>query len=202
MVKPSLLNSDFIKLLPDVDSYETPLLVGIRGFFSKGNNQRGIFDDAIFYLENGFNAGFNGNTDPSKIAPGLAVLQPGTYEYIQGLHGVHHIDFAIKDDRDAYEWLLANKGKDHPNPKYRLTYWALRQHSNVTVKRDGDPVAVTDTPGNRFWIDIHHGGVTGTSSEGCQTIALEQWSDFRQQVYAAMDTHKMEIIKYYLIENL
>lgn len=152
-------------------------VVGVRGYYrdtmgSAGANDRGIYDDALFILTpDGFYA-FNGNTDPSRQNPGMAVLVPGFYLYKPGIHGV-----------------------SGPNP-----YPAFRQYSNVTVLRDGSTVPVTDSPANRFWINMHKGGITTTSSLGCQTVPPVQWVEYRDTLKRALRDYKQkdEVFPYIL----
>jgi hypothetical protein len=179
-----------------------PAIIGIRGFFDQpDHNQRGVYDDAAFMVGPDavdFRA-FNWNTDPTITRPGMAVLQPGTYDWKKGIHGMHHLNMGNPKDKAAYDWLMAHIGEDHPDPVYRLTYWAFRQASPFTVLRDGQkaPETVID-PAKWPWIDGHHGGA-GTSSEGCQTNPIEQWLEFRACGYGLMDKYKSTRIKYHLI---
>lgn len=195
-----------------------PVIVGVRGFFDQpDHNQRGVYDDAAFILgpaPEDFKA-FNWNTDPTVTKPGMAVLQPGTYEWTKGLHGIHHYNDIVKGRVDGaaivakikafYETNLA-KGIDYPEEvKDRdgkhiiIPYPAFRQAAPFTVLRDGKttPETVVD-PSGWPWIDGHHGGA-GTSSEGCQTVPLEQWHDFRAFGYGLMDKYNATKIKYHLI---
>lgn len=79
-------------------------------------------------------------------------------------------------------------------------YKALRQYGNVTVLRNGIPV--TDSPANRFYIDIHRGGYNTTSSLGCQTIFPDQWPSFLENVEREMKFYNQPVIPYYLAENI
>lgn len=93
-----------------------PALLGIRGYYAKTmgptpQNDRGVYDDAIFLLTpNGFQA-FNANVDPSVYRPGIATLVPGVWQYKVGIHG------------------LSKPAKQQ--------YTALVQAGQVTVLRDG-----------------------------------------------------------------
>jgi len=181
-----------------------PTIVGIRGYYKDtmgkpGVNDRAIYDDAMILISPDYFETFNGNTDPSKYKPGIASLKPGLYEYKQGLHGMHHINMSNADDKKAYNWLISHPGEDYPDKKYSLTYWAFRQFGNVTVTRDSK-AEQTDSPANRFFIDIHRGGINTTSSEGCQTIVPDQWLSFRKTGYDLMNKTGQKIIKYLLIE--
>jgi lysozyme len=157
-----------------------PCIVGVRGYYKdelgrKGYNDRGIYDDAIFVIEENLMFGFNANTDPSrygmnnKIGKGLANLKAGEYQYKVGIHGMS------KEKSKQYE--------------------ALIQEEKVSVKRD-----VTNQEETGFFgINIHKGALNSTSSEGCQTIYPEQWNEFMQVVKAAFPSGKD--IPYILIEN-
>lgn len=59
-------------------------VVGIRGYYmdtmgTVHENDRGIYDDAIFILTDSQLFPFNANTDPSKYSPGIAKLRPGVW---------------------------------------------------------------------------------------------------------------------------
>lgn len=151
-------------------------LVGLRGYDEAGENKRGIYDDAFALVTPDQFLVYNANTDPSITRKGIAVLQPGVYLYAKGLHGIHHLDLNSPGDQAILKQLQDTKKDVPPIAGRLLPYWALRQYSNVTVHRDGNAADVfeTDSPANRFWIDIHKGGVNTTSSEGCQTIEPDQ----------------------------
>lgn len=176
--RPKIQLPDAMRLIDPfkLDQYPVKLL-GIRGYYKQtmGNpltNDRGIYDDAILVLAPDFIRTHNANTDPSVKRKGIAVMKAGTVTlYKIGLHGI-----------------------SGPNP-----YKALRQHSNVTVIRD-EVGEVTDSPQNRFWINIHKGSRNNTSSLGCQTIFPDQWDLFLDNVEGQMKKYKQEIIPYVLVE--
>lgn len=141
---------------------DTLIIVGVRGYYRDtmgkvGENDRGLYDDAMFVVgPNAFEA-FNANTDPSKVrkgsgtgaGKGMASLKPGIWR-------AHRFD------------------------KHKGQYEALRQTGGkVTVVRDGVSGPYEET--GHFGINIHRGGNTTTSSEGCQTLPPDQWPRFIQQ---------------------
>jgi hypothetical protein len=134
------------------------MVVGIRGYYkdtmgAPGVNDRGIYDDALFVDSPDTFTAFNGNTDPSAYRAGQGTgTKKGMASLNPGLWYAHRFG--------------QHKGK----------YLALCQRlGQVTVTRDGNPPYL-DT--GDFGINIHKGGYTTTSSEGCQTIHPDQWNAF------------------------
>jgi lysozyme len=133
------------------------VLVGIRGFH-KAVNKRGVYDDALIWLNTatGFIATYNANCDPSSYRKGMgfgskkgmASLKDGVWCYRIGKHGY-------------------NTGKPYP---------AFVQAEKVQVLRDGIEGPYDDY--GYFGINIHRGGYNTTSSLGCQTVPPNTWDDF------------------------
>lgn len=68
-----------------------PALLGVRGYFrdsmgAAGANDRGMYDDAMFFLSPNAFAAFNANTDPSREGGTLASLALGVWSYRLGTH--------------------------------------------------------------------------------------------------------------------
>lgn len=139
------------------EPFPTMCVIGVRGYYrdtmgKPGTNDRGIYDDAIFVLGKDTFASFNANTDPSIFRSGIASLLPGWHPYRPGNHGI------------------SRPGGGYP---------AFRPATNgeaLPVKRDGESAVPSKRPG--IAINIHRGGRTTTSSEGCQTIHPDQWEAF------------------------
>lgn len=179
---PKLTRQELMALLaarhPDL---ELPLfyIVGIRGYYKNtmgkpGENDRAIYDDAIFLVTDTELHGFNANTDPSKYSPGIAKLRPGVWPcYRFDIHGGRV---------DQYPAICQRAGK-------------------VTVTRDGKKGSFT----GMFGINIHRGGNTTTSSEGCQTVPPTQWTRFyatAERIARTFwgDKFKQQTLTYILIE--
>lgn len=187
--KPRLSSTKLREMCKDygIDRAQHPLLiVGIRGYYRNtmglpAVNDRGIYDDAVFIDTPNSTVSFNANTDPSRYrrGSGRAQATKGMAMLKPGL------------------WKCYKFGK-------HKTYLALIQTGgHVTVLRDGTP-DYDDT--GYFGINIHRGGRTTTSSEGCQTIHPDQWKSFIELATAeakrlfGTDYDKV-ILPYLLIEN-
>lgn len=154
-----------------------PALLGRRGYYrdtmgKPGENDRGLYDDAIALVTPDFFKAWNANTDPSRFRDGIAVLRPGVWDYKLGIH---------------------NQSKD---PALHPHYEALVQADVVRVLRDGGKLEA-----GFFGINIHKGGYTTTSSEGCQTIYPDQWDDFIGSTKREMTRLKLTKIPYVLTEH-
>jgi hypothetical protein len=68
-------------------------------------------------------------------------------------------------------------------------YSAFRQYGYVTVDRHNRG---KDT--GYFGINLHRGGSSGTSSEGCQTLPPQVWGEFRFELYKALGTTDLEVM--------
>lgn len=175
--RPKLTREDATKIVEAKlgASAPTPILIGIRGYYSKSmgptqTNDINIYDDAMLVYGKDY-ASFNANTDPSFVkrrGRALAFLNPGVYEFAKG--------------------------------KHRMRYNALRafpEGVKLPVTREGKPSTAQ-------YINIHMGGESGTDvvwSEGCQTIPKRQWNKFIEMVYDEMNKANAKTIKYILITN-
>lgn len=196
MNTPKLSKAAALELIAPFNRTEKVIFLGIRGYFQdsmgvKDENDIGIYDDAIFIISPNYYGAFNGNTDPSKMTDTIAMVKANqVIMFTQGIHGVSHSTPAV------IKQMQETKQNVPGNPR---TYWAYRQASDVTVLRNGEEH--TDSPANRFWTNLHCGGLWTTSSLGCQTVIKDQWPIFKNQGYAAMDLWKQKEVPYILIDQ-
>jgi lysozyme len=169
---------------PEVEKYihsaaqivESVVIVGLRGYYKdsmgkKGENDRGIYDDAIILIAPGeYYKTFNANTDPSVYRKGIAKLVPGLHYYQRGQHGI-------------------SRGKPY------AAFIPNTPDFGLPVTRDGE-----EGIGRGIKINIHKGGYNTTSSEGCQTIHPEQWQEFQNKAYDLMAFFGQKRIPYLLVE--
>lgn len=92
----------------------------------------------------------------------------------------------------VWDYKLGIHGLSKPKDRQ---YEALVQADVVRVIRDGGKLDA-----GFFGINIHKGGYTTTSSEGCQTIYPDQWADMIGSVKREMTRLKLSTIPYVLVE--
>lgn len=156
------------------------LIVGIRGYYrdgmgEAGKNDRRIYDDALFVVTRDGMTAWNGNTDPNGYRPGKGTgAGKGMAVLKPGVWRAYKLD------------------------KHKQQYLAVCQRAaKVTVIRDGTP-PYPET--GMFGINIHKGGINGTSSEGCQTIPPAQWPGFIGAV--VRDAEAGAVMTYVLLEGV
>jgi hypothetical protein len=176
--RPRQTRDATLAMLGNAGVSEPVCLVGIRGYYRdtmgvRGRNDRGIYDDAIILVSPNVHAAFNANTDPSREGINPKVKKP----------------YAVLK-RGVWSYKIGQHGISRGNP-----YTALVQAAPVTVLRD----AAEET--GWFGINIHRGGRTSTSSEGCQTIPPEQWPAFIALVQSEMKRANARTLRYVLTER-
>jgi lysozyme len=153
------------------------ILVGVRGYYRDsmgevGKNDRGIYDDAMFIIAPDFFGSWNANTDPSVYDN----AKPNVAVLSPGVH-------------------LYKKGKHKiASPTGYAAFRPATPNEELPVTRSGKPSMGVA-------INIHKGGVNGTSSLGCQTIPPDQWDSFRSTVYMLMHRYNQTVIPYVLSVN-
>lgn len=139
-------------------------VVAIRGYYldsmgARGRNDRRIYDDAQFVVWPDGVARYQANTDPNGYRKGRGTgRDKGMAMLATGIH--------------IYGTGLHRK---------RL---AFRQCEKFTVIRDGDP-PYRDT--GWHGINWHSGGLTSTSSLGCQTNKPADFQALRSLLYGLLD---------------
>lgn len=191
--KPRLSSSRLHELLQPyrIDRRAYPLvIVGVRGYYlnslgRSGANDRGIYDDALFIDTPNTTTAFNANTDPSRVRKGQGKgAGKGIARLKSGLWMAHR--FGTHSGRSS-------------------SYPAIVQRvAPVTVVRDGLGGDYEDT--GMFGINIHKGGISTTSSEGCQTVHPGQWDSFynlaRSEAKRLYGTEwDRKTVPYLLLEN-
>ena len=135
-------------------------VLAVRGYYQDtmgepGVNDLSMYDDALFIVAPTSMTSWNANVDPSRYG-----WNAGAGKYMARL-------------QPGCWWFkpLIHRGR----------YQAFGQGDNlVTVERIRKDGSVAQTETGEFGINLHLGGVNGTSSEGCLTVPPERWSDFRR----------------------
>ncbi len=153
------------------------MVLAIRGYFKEsmgkpGENDRGIYDDALVLIGPGYFQAFNANTDPRVQEKGKAMLLPGWHEFKQGWHG-------------------------YGKPSGHKAFRTANVQEVTPVLRDGE-VGIKEG----HTINLHSGGFNNTNSAGCQTVYKGQWLEFQETAYKLMDQEGQKTLPYLLIENL
>lgn len=177
--RPKAKRDEVLRMLTTALGYvpnEPVYLVGIRGYYRDtmgkvGENDRGIYDDAIYLISPNKTLSFNANTDPSKYTPGVAKLICGIHRYRPGKHG-------LSKPKTAY-------------PAFR----PATPDESLPVTRDGQKGIFKGVA-----INIHKGGYNYTSSAGCQTIYPDQWQEFKTETDQALAKEGMKEFDYILID--
>jgi lysozyme len=152
------------------------LVLAIRGYYlnslgASGENDRGVYDDAMILIGPNYYQTFNANTDPRKHEKGIAMLLPGWHSFKQGWHG-----YGKASGHKAFR--TANPDEVSP------------------VLRDGQ-IGIQ----KGFTINLHSGGFNNTNSAGCQTVYKGQWLEFQQAAYKLMNAEGQKILPYLLLEE-
>lgn len=169
--------ADSYVLTASAPQHDPVKVVAIRGYYlntmgKAGENDRGIFDDAIVLIGPNYYQTFNGNTDPRIVKAGVGMLLPGWHLFKQGWHGY---------------------GKASVHKAFRTA----NVREVLPVLRDGQfgiKEGVT--------VNLHKGGQFNTNSIACQTIVADQWREFQEQAYKLMNAEGQKVLPYLLLENI
>lgn len=182
--KPQVKKSVIDKILKDkgIDTKKYPMLIiGIRGYFLNTMGEKAKNDRGIY-------------------DDALIIYTPNVYATFNA-----NVDPSVryKVGRAVLKkgFYLAHKFDIHRGTQSQ--YPAICQRlANVTVVRDGQGEHT-----GTFGINIHKGGNTTTSSEGCQTLPPTQWDAFYQLaksewVRAYGEKWNKVVVPYLLVDNL
>ena len=155
-------------------------VLAVRGYYSntigEPGNDISEYDDAFFIVTPQEMTSWNGNTDPSRYG-----LRPEGGRFMARL-------------KPGCWWFkpLIHRGR----------YQAFGQgESLVTVERVKKDGSVSKEETGEFGINLHLGGINGTSSEGCCTVPSEQWSDFRRTLNKVLHLAGLKRFSFILIEG-
>jgi len=155
-------------------------VLACRGYYSKTIGEPGndisCYDDSFHIVTPTEMTGWNGNTDPSRYG-----LRPEGGRYMARLQ------------TGCWQFKsLIHRGK----------YQAFGQgDSPVTVDRVQWDGAVARTETGEFGINLHRGGVNGTSSEGCCTLPPEQWVAFRMELNRVLGSSGLKRFAFILVDG-
>lgn len=176
--------SGWMKYHPD-KSLPDFYVLAVRAYYRDsmgraGVNDYGQYDDAFFIVSPLGITAWNGNTDPSKIG-----WNPNADKYMARLQtGV---------------WTFQRLKHHASRPDGYMAYGQGDRVVTVDrVQKDGT-VNVRET--GIFGINLHRGGVNGTSSEGCCTVPAEQWQAFDQKLSSTMRTLARNHFDFILIDG-
>ena len=178
--RPKQKKEATLELLKKHKVVDPVCLVGVRGYYSKMGptpfNDRGIYDDGLILISGGGDvyATFNANVDPSRYGKNPKVGKG----YASLKPGV-------------WRYKIGKHGISRGNP-----YTALVQAGPVTVVRDGGKEET-----GFFGINVHRGGRTHTSSEGCTTVPEPCWSGLIALCQSEMKRHNAKTLSYVLTSN-
>jgi lysozyme len=182
--KPQVKKSVIDKILKEkgIDVKKYPMLIiGIRGYFVNTMGEKGKNDRGIY-------------------DDALIIYTPNVYATFNG-----NVDPSVqfKTGRAVLKkgFYLAHKFDTHRGATTQ--YPAICQRlAKVTVVRDGQGEQT-----GMFGINIHKGGNTTTSSEGCQTLPPTQWNAFyelakSEWIRAYGDAWNRAVVPYLLLDNV
>lgn len=144
------------------------------------------------YYEN--TLGKKGMNDRGLYDDAIIVIEPSGVHNFNGNTDPsrHKKGIAQLQSQQAVRYIPGPHGYNRKNGPYP----AFRQNSPCTVIRDNKGA---DT--GIFWINLHRGGNTTTSSAGCQTIPPHQWDEFRNLLTTLLERYDQKTFQYLLLDE-
>lgn len=169
-------------------------LVGIRGYRPRSmgptpGNDPGVWDDAIFFVTKKSMLAEDANVDPSRYGwnagagKPMAVLNPGCWPFRRGPH---------KGNTPALRQMTIEEARPVKAPNDG-------RFSVTRTYAKGDPRNYQEA--GYYAINIHPGGINGTSSEGCQTLPRDIAKPFLNNVWDTTLKANMPWVWYILCEG-
>ena len=197
MAPPKVSEVAVRKLLMEValpTKSEPFALLGVRGYRRDsmgvpGQNDVGIYDDAIFLVGPNVFVSANANTDPIKlgwnsgVGKPFAMLQCGLWYFRRGSHRGKTPALRQATDEEAKTLNIPHNGEF-------LVERCFGKNDPRNYKEWG-----------YFAINIHSGGEKSTSSWGCQTIPPDEFTSFMDTVWKSTINVKQNRIPYFLLEG-
>jgi len=156
-------------------------VLAVRGYYSatigEPGNDIDVYDDAFFIVSPTGITAWNGNTDPTRYGWNgnandyMARLRTGCWWFISRMHRGRYQAFGQGDNQVTVDRIKANGTVSH------------------------------SATSSDFGIDLHLGGINGTSSEGCQTVPPYQWEDFRRTLNALIRNSGVDKFPYILVDG-
>jgi lysozyme len=184
--KPEIALKEIQKLMKrkgydEIVAPTTPYCVAIRGYYLdtmgvKGKNDLNMFDDMVAWVWPSGIATFNFNTDPTRFG----------YNKNAGKNMAQLVP-------GIYRFVKR---------KHKNQYAAFGQGGNmVAVYRRDSSGKITTVEEGLFGINIHKAGATTTSSEGCLTVPISQWDQFKTLGYSLLERNSTQGFPFVLFDE-
>ena len=103
MKTPKMTRAEIEKIVKESGADSKVVIVGIRGYYRDsmgkiGQNDRGIYDDALFVISPEKFEAFQANVDPSIFRQGIATLKVGVYQVVKWIHKGKYAALQIVND--------------------------------------------------------------------------------------------------------
>lgn len=177
--------------------------LAVRGYWPQSmgptrKNDPGVWDDAMFFVcpSREIFIPQQANTDPSRYGwnsgagKPMAVLNTGLWFFRRGAH---------KGKTPAFRQLTPEEARAHNAAKKKHLVPNDGRFSVTRTYAEGDKRNYVEA--GYYAINIHPGGINGTSSEGCQTVPRAVATNFLQKCWDTSLTSMIDAIPYLLVDG-